>query len=318
MAADRSENPDKRNRFKQLRAFCYAARLNGMSAAAERLSITQPAVSQQIRALERELGTSLFHRNGSRIALTPGGESLYRLAMPLVHGMEHLPEAFAERFGREVSGEVRVLAGLSAATFLLPEPLGRFQARYPEARVTVSVGGIGESLKLIRDHEADFALGAMEVAPEDIDFHIVRRSRFVIIAPIGHPLASVETASPEEIAAERLILPPTGSVARQAGDVIARRLGLRTRIGVEVGGWALIRRYVEHGLGIAFVPELCVSPADRVRVVAPDDSMARHLGPINYGVILHRPEFLSLAARRLIQEIAPDFPDPDSDAASRG
>ena len=74
----------KQNRLKQLRAFCHAARTGSVSAAAEKIFLSQPTVSLQIQALERELDTVLFERRGPKIRLTPEGELLYELAQPLV------------------------------------------------------------------------------------------------------------------------------------------------------------------------------------------------------------------------------------------
>ena len=84
----------KQNRLKQLRAFCHAVRTLSISKAAERMHLSQPTVSLQIKALERELGTVLFERRGPRIALTPEGGALYELSSPLVEGIDNLPDAF--------------------------------------------------------------------------------------------------------------------------------------------------------------------------------------------------------------------------------
>jgi len=82
----------KHNRLQQLRGFCYAAQTGSISKAAERMYLSQPSVSLQIQALERELSVVLFERRGPKIKLTPEGQVLYELALPLVEGLETLPE----------------------------------------------------------------------------------------------------------------------------------------------------------------------------------------------------------------------------------
>jgi len=82
----------KHNRLQQLRGFCYATQTGSISKAAERMSLSQPSVSLQIQALERELDVVLFERRGPKIKLTPEGHILYELALPLVEGLEALPE----------------------------------------------------------------------------------------------------------------------------------------------------------------------------------------------------------------------------------
>ena len=94
MNANRSNAPlyYKQNRLKQLRAFCVAARTGNISEAAEKIFLSQPTVSLQIQALEREFETLLFERRGPKIRLTDEGRTLYDLAQPLVEGMDRLHE----------------------------------------------------------------------------------------------------------------------------------------------------------------------------------------------------------------------------------
>ena len=299
------------DRLKQLRAFCHAARLESMSKAAERLDITQPAVSQHIRALEREFATTFFERRGPRIALTPAGAGLFRLAMPLVQGVERLPETFAAHVNDEVAGEVRVLAGLTAATFLLPDYLKRFRATHESVKVTLRTGGLADGLGLLHDREVDFALGGMEIVPERLEFHPFRTCRYVLIAPPDHPLTEgSRTAGPRDIASWPIVMPARGTSAREAGELAARHFGVALKVAVETRGWSVIKQLVERGIGIAFVPDMCVGKSDAVRTVPIEKRVAQAIRPLSYGVILSRPEFLPLAARRLIQTMIPSFPGP--------
>ena len=113
----------KQNRLKQLRAFCRAAELGSISLAADSLFLSQPTVSLQIQALERELEITLFERKGPSIRLTPEGATLYELALPLVEGIDNLHQSFSAQFGRLESGELNIAAGESTILYILPEPL---------------------------------------------------------------------------------------------------------------------------------------------------------------------------------------------------
>ena len=121
----------KRDRFKQLRAFCEAARLGSISGAAKALHLSQPAVSLQVRSLEEEFGVALFERNGPRITLTRVGERLYECAMPLVQGVLRLPALFAEAHHGMSLRRLRIGAGQASAAYLLPGPLKRFRRAPP-------------------------------------------------------------------------------------------------------------------------------------------------------------------------------------------
>src|SRR5215831_19221155 len=87
----------KQNRFQQLRGFCYAAASGSISKAAKRMSLSQPAVTQQIQSLESEMSVTLFVRRGAKIKLTHDGELLFEMAMPLIEQLENLDEQFSQR-----------------------------------------------------------------------------------------------------------------------------------------------------------------------------------------------------------------------------
>ena len=116
----------KQNRLKQLRAFCFAAPKGSISRAAEQLCLSQPSVSLQVQALERELETTLFERRGPNIRLTPQGQTLVEIALPLVRGIETLPENFRSELGDLNSGKISIAAGESTILYLLPEVIKQF------------------------------------------------------------------------------------------------------------------------------------------------------------------------------------------------
>ena len=159
----------KQNRLKQLRAFCHAVRTQSISKAAERMHLSQPSVSLQIKALEQEMGTVLFERRGPRIALTPEGRALYELASPLVEGIDNLPDAFAERCGNLDTGEIHIAAGE------VDHPLPAAGLRRAVRRGTPGGSKSGcTTSRAAKDSSGcvatsvDFAVGAMFDAPGDI------------------------------------------------------------------------------------------------------------------------------------------------------
>ena len=160
----------KQNRLKQLRAFCHAVRTQSISKAAERMHLSQPSVSLQIKALEQEMGTVLFERRGPRIALTPEGRALYELASPLVEGIDNLPDAFAERCGNlghrrdphrgPASRPSSTCCRASSSGFAAEHPGGRNPAAQRHGAAKDSSGCVATA--------SNFAVGAMFDAPGDI------------------------------------------------------------------------------------------------------------------------------------------------------
>ena len=162
MAINRQRIYHKRDRLRQLRAFCHAARFESATRAAEHLDISQPAVSLHLRELEHELEAVLFERRGPRITLTSAGERLQAIARPLVESMDRIAATFADGFENSVAGVLRIAAGPSASAFVLPPYLLRFRADYPEVRLRVRNALVGEALKLLAAGEVDLVMGAEE------------------------------------------------------------------------------------------------------------------------------------------------------------
>ena len=134
----------KGDRLKPLRAFCQTVRLGSVSRAAEALFLSQPAVTLQLQALEREMGARLLERSGRRLVMTREGEALYELARPLVEGFEGLDTAFRERLHGLDAGELHVAAGSSTILYLLPEIVAAFRTAQPDVRLNLhNVTGAG-------------------------------------------------------------------------------------------------------------------------------------------------------------------------------
>ena len=297
---DRKRLHQKRDRLKQLRAFCHTARLGSISRAAEYVGSSQPAVSQQMRALEKEFGVALFGRRGPHISLVHAGECLYERAMPLVERMDRLPDTFAEQHHGIIPDRLRIGAGQSSAAYILPQYLKRFRERHPEVRVSVKTGSGRRRLTWLLEYEVDIVVGAMDAAQPDIEFRPFLDSECMLITPEDHPLAGRGSVGFEELAAYPMVAPPPGRYARQVTEQIIRLHGGVPDIAVEVDGWSVITGYVAAGLGIALVPDVCLTEQEQVcRIPFRDRIPVRR-----YGMATRRDGLVPLAASRLLDVIA--------------
>ena len=181
----------KNNRLKQIRAFCQVVKSGNITRAAEKLYLSQPSVSLQLQALEREFGTTLFERRGPHLTLTPNGESLFALAGPLVDGIDRLEENFAAHQGEMESGELNIGAGESTILYILPEAVRRFVAAYPGIKLTINNVTGRDGLKMLRADEIDLAVGSMLDVPDDIHYEPVVMYDPALITPVGHPLSQL-------------------------------------------------------------------------------------------------------------------------------
>ena len=293
------------DQLKQLRSFCETARYGSITHAAQQIQSSQPAVSNQVRMLEEELGVRLFERRGPRVVLTQVGDNLYRIAMPLVHGLLRLPDLFADRCHRLDPRLLRIGAGETSAAYLLPGPLERFQARYPGVRIEVRTGSGSAIIDWLCSFEVDVAITAFDAVPPDIEFQPFRRSQFVLATPEDHPLADCPFVTFESLARHPLVAPVSGHYARQVMDVLLRLRGIAPRVVLEVEGWGAILKHVAAGVGIALVPDVAVAESERVRKIS---LRPRTINRV-YGAATRRGEPMASAASWLVESLAPASPD---------
>ncbi|MCG6871003.1 MAG: LysR family transcriptional regulator [Gammaproteobacteria bacterium] len=295
----------KQNRLKQLRAFIYAAQSGSITKAAERLFLSQPSVSLQVQALERELGTILFERRGPNIQLTPEGKVLYELGLPLVQGMDSLPETFAAHCGRLEQGELNIAAGESTILYLLPEVTRRFAEEYPGISLKLHNVTGRDGLAMLRADEADFAVGSMLDVPEDITYFPSFTFSPVLITALDHPLARPrkKPITLKEISPHGLILPPRHLSTWRIVDLVFQQHKVAYQVALEAGGWEVIKTYVELGLGVSIVTDICLTGKEKLASIKLDHYFPRR----GYGVVLRKGKFLSPQAKRFIDMMDPEF-----------
>ena len=289
----------KKSRLKQLRAFCYTARLGSISRAAESLFLSQPSVSLQIQALERELGTTLFERRGPNIRLTTQGETLLDLAFPLVHGVDTIGDSFAGESGNLNQGEVNIAAGESTILYLLPEPLKKFKKSFPKVKIKLHNVTGRDGMKMLRAGDADFAVGPPTLgASEDLDYVPVVDFKTVLITPRGHPLAKKTSRNIklEDIEPFGLILPPRNLATWQMVKTVFNEHSVNYSVTLEAGGWEVIKKYVELGLGISIVTSICIDGSEKVSQI----SLDKFFPDRSYGVVTQQKKYLSPQARQFI------------------
>lgn len=286
----------KKNRLKQLRAFQQVVRTRSVTLAAEKLFLSQPSVSLQLQALEREMGVILFERSGSSMKLTPQGEMLYHIAQPLIEGIDKLEESFSAALGHIDSGQVNIGAGESTILYILPEPVRRFTKAYPNIRLKMQNVTGRDGLRMLRADEIDFAVGSMLVGADDILYEPVVTYDPVLITPLDHPLAGKTNITLADISPYGLILPPHHLSTWRIVDYAFKQQGLTYTVTLEAGGWEVIKKYVELGLGISIVTDICLTGQEKVARIPLTVYFPRR----SYGIVLRKGRFISPQAQRFI------------------
>lgn len=298
----------KSDKLKPLRAFCQTVRLGSVSRAAEALFISQPAVTLQLQALERELGVVLLERSGRRLVPTREGQLLLEMAQPLVDSLDQLGEQFRRKLSGMDAGELKIAGNSTTILYLLPKIVELFRQRHPRVRLSLHNAISADGSDLLRSEAADLLFGSVLDVPADLSFEPVYRFEQVLITPRDHPLAQGPSPDLASIAAHPLILPPRRQVTWRLVDRVFQQNRQPYTVGLEVGGWEVIKQYVALGMGISIVPALCLDEDDRQRL-----SMrpAGHLFPARtYGVAIRRGRPLSAPARAFLELVGPDVLAP--------
>jgi len=293
----------KQNRLKQLRAFCTAAKTGSISKAAESLFQSQPTVTLQIQALERELDIIVFERRGPHISLTPEGAVLLQISQPLVDGIDGLKGNFHAHFGRLDHGELNIASGESTILYLLPDYIKRFSDAYPGIQIKLHNVTGRDGMAMLHADQADLAVGSMLEIPDDI---LYRPSIFyssTLITAKGHPLSKKKSITLEDISEYGLILPPRHLATWRMLEMVFNQHGLVFNVTLEAGGWEIIKKYVALDMGISIVTGVCLTDDDDLFQYPMDEYMPRR----SYGVVVRRGKFISPQGQAFIDTIDPEF-----------
>ena len=286
----------KQNRLQQLKGFCAVVETRSVSKAANRLSLTQPTVSLQVQSLERDLRTTLFERHGPKIELTFEGELLYELARPLVEGFTALDQNFEDRRNNVEQGRLAIAAGESTIHYVLPRAVQRFSSEHPKISLALNNVTGQQGLQQLRDRLVDFCVGPILDTPSDIVFEPVVAFDPVLITALGHPLSKLRKVSLRHISQYPLILPPRHLSTWRQVEMVFLQHRLPYEVRLEMGGWEVIKRYVELGMGISIVMNVCLTGRERLEVISANKYFPKRV----YGIVQLKSRALSPQARDFI------------------
>lgn len=240
--------------LRQLRTFQAIAEMRSFTKAAQRVHLTQAAVSAQIKALEEETGTPLFARINKKVYLTEAGELLLKRAERMLR--EHEDALFElSELGQAGRGRLRIgTASTMASHHPLPPILAEVKRKHPRAQITVLRGTSAEIVAKILAGDLDLGLVSLPVEASDIQTEVLRRDLLVAIVPPDHRFASQSRVTAAQLASEPLILGEEGGNTRRKIDLFFEKAGLRPEVIMELGSMAALKSMVEHGLGVSIVP----------------------------------------------------------------
>ena len=285
---------------RQLAAFCAVVEKKSFSKAAERLGVTQPAVSLQIRALEKRLGTQLLDRSGRRVEPTEAGTRLYRNAQRLLAVEEQLLDELTGDAG--LSGRLELGASTGPGGSVVPLVLCELQATHPDVSVALTVSDTQRIVELVADRDVELGVVGFARRHRSVTFEPLFRDEVVLACPPKHRFAG-RTITLEELRKETLILMQDGAGVREAIEDEMRAAGVRLRdfdVRLELGLQESVRTAVEAGFGVTFISRSAIEAPLAARTLT--EARVKGMEPA-------REIFLARASGRTLTRVAQAFID---------
>jgi DNA-binding transcriptional LysR family regulator len=245
---------------RQLAAFCAVVELRSFSQAAERLGVTQPAVSLQVRSLEKRLGTQLLDRSGRRVEPTEAGLRLFRGAQRLLQLEEQMLDEVSAESAGALAGELSIGASTGPAAVAVPILLCQFQQQHPDLRVALEVHDTQTVVDLVASRELELGIVGAARRHRAVRFEPILEDEVILICLPGHSFAG-RTIELDELREETLIVMQEGAGVRQVVEDELRAMGVRLRdlaTSLELGLQESVRSAVQAGYGVTFISRTAV------------------------------------------------------------
>jgi LysR family transcriptional regulator, low CO2-responsive transcriptional regulator len=245
---------------RQLAAFCAVVERHSFSQAAERLGVTQPAVSLQVRSLEKRLGIQLLDRSGRRVEPTEAGVRLFRSAQRMLQLEEQMLDEVSSDGVGALTGEISIGASTGPAAVAVPVLLCEFQQRHPDLRVALEVHDTQAVVDLVADRELELGIVGAARRQRSVRFEPILEDDVILICLPGHPFAG-RTIGVDELRGETLIVMQEGAGVRQVVEDELRDMGVRLRdlaTSLELGLQESVRSAVQAGYGVTFISRTAV------------------------------------------------------------
>ncbi|TYS80587.1 LysR family transcriptional regulator [Rossellomorea aquimaris] len=287
--------------LKQLRYFMTIVEENTILAAAKRLHMSQPPLSQQLRTMEENLGVSLFYRKGRKLVITEAGKALYQHAYQMIKLLE-AAEAEVKEIGSGEKGKLRI--GVNTLSDIdLPHILAKYEKKYPNITYNIHQNESSQLIHLLELREIDAALIRMPFSADNMVKVVLQDEPFYYITSV--PTSSIDTITLEDIVHQPLILPSTQSLGLY--EMIVQSfisIGLTPNVKAECSDTVLLANLVEQGFASSIVPHsaLQVFKHKEVQLVE-----IENMNNASYGIVWKKDFYLPKTTREFIRLVTEHF-----------
>jgi LysR family transcriptional regulator, carnitine catabolism transcriptional activator len=268
--------------YRQLQAFICVAKCATFAEAAEKMFISQPALSSAIKKMEIQLGGSLFNRTTRKVELSPEGATFLPVALRLMNDWEDafndLHNLFA--LGR---GKLAIAAMPSFAAGHLPKILQLYQAQFPNIKLSIADIVMESVYKEVREGRVEIGFTFEHERQDGTVFHPLFTDNFMVIFPNQHPLSQLDHIDWRDIVDYPFVAMNKDSAMRGWIQHHVQDLGYNLNVVAEAGQLATLGQFVSHGLGVSVVPCLCqqqMSGSGLQSVALKDSGLSKQVGMI--------------------------------------
>jgi len=281
-----------------MRSLLAVVDAGAITEAADRLGVTQPALSRRIRQFEEHLGVALLSRGRKGVALTTVGHLVVAEARVLVDRYDHL-RAQVAAYQRLEGGTVRLGGGATAVSFVLPDAIARFQVEFPGVRFQVKEAGSREVEEDVVSGRLELGIVTLPTHLRELEVHPLIEDRIVLIARPRHVLARAQPLPVARLAGLALVGFEAGSAIRQIIDASLREAGVEMNVVMELRSIPAIVRMVASTGNLAFVSHMGIESESQVQVLRVRGLDIRR----RLAVIARRGAVLSPAARAFAERL---------------
>jgi len=283
----------------QLKYFIAVADVLSFTEAAERIHVSQPALSYQIKRLENELGARLFDRTSRRVSLTVDGRTFLPLARSVLLKVDEATRVMDERLGVE-TGQVTFGVIPSIGAYVVPHVLASFRRNFPGIEVLLVESGALSLERKLLDGEVDFAIVTEPAAPEALEMMPLMTEELLLVVPMHHHLAERESVVLEELVQENFVLLGGSFTLGTLVVDVCRRAGFEPKVAYQAGSLETVKSFVRHDLGIAVLPRLAMLWPPEDTIVATPFTV-----PLTRAITLVRAKgrYISVATRALMVHV---------------
>lgn len=248
----------KRNRFQQLRGFCYTVQTGSMSKAAKKIGLSQSAITLQIKSLERDLGIRLFNRTKTKIEITKAGKDFYSYCISYIYQTDALFENFIKSIQIEQLNSVNIASNHVGISYILPKYIRKFKDLYPTVQIGISNLSKDECISRILKDEIDMFIYPMNLGeiPDELDFIPIVTYQPILLIKKDHFLATKKKITLTDIAKFELVRIDPKLITLPAFEELLTIHNIKSNIKFEMSDWEILKKFVKAGIGVAMISNI--------------------------------------------------------------